>query len=405
MSDTNPEVEEKKTEEVQSQTLKTPIETTTVHPSAHKPTPKTKSKKGLIYGLSAFAIIIVLILGATFIRFGSQTVLARAFDAIGQHQTAFGLDLLASRGFGGMSKAGAVDISKPETCKNLWDVTNFSSSDYSAISGSMALKLEPNNLALKDKFGYDAYFKGNVNFNDIAANIYTDQKIVADSDMIQKATGASEQPGTKSYGLVTLSGKAEALTKAQEAGFVNLINIAINTKDFNASGGLNGWYKQDFELSSSQKEGIGEIAEVVKQNISTRPETVLSPDTMKEVYVFYCSGLEKVEFGSPRMVTLGSGEYTTTKEVRPLYITSKANAVGANQAYQKALPDLVDKIGKDTTFKTFIKSKYDDFIKLDKASMKVSGITSTSNPPTKEEFEKSVDKFFSENLTKEATAK
>ncbi len=391
MSDNTPKMDGINTD--QSTTTET-INTSTA--AETKADIKKKSKKGFVYTAITLGVILLLILGATFIKFGTQSIVARALDATGQHQTAFGLDLINTQGFGTMSKAGAVDISKPETCKNVWDISSFKSTDYSAIAGSTNFKIEPNNSTFKSNFSYEGYLKGNLNLNDAAADIFTDQKLVLDADLIQKGLGTA---GAKSYGVVTLAGKGELLTSARDAGYINLLNLALNTKDFNVNGGLNGWYKQDFALTDDQKAGVSDITDVIKKNISVRPDSVLSADSLQAIYTYYCSGLEKVEFGAPKSMTFGTGDYTKTKYVRPLSIILKPDA---NKIYLDKLPDLVDKIGKDITFRNYVKSRYDDYLKYGYGVMKLSGNMSDSKPPSKADFDKQIDQLFDKELTKEA---
>ncbi|GAB4143819.1 MAG: hypothetical protein OHK0017_01670 [Patescibacteria group bacterium] len=358
---------------------------------------KAGSKKGLWYGLGGLVALLVLLLVAFFASFGTQTLAAQSFDAVGLHKQALALDTAKVKGFDYLNKVGGIDPKNPESCGALLEVMNYHNVDFAALSGTTYVEVKPVSSTYADKLNYSGTFQGVVNIKDATTEIMLDNTANFDSALLDKLNGTTS---SSNLGQASINLKAGAKLN-KDAGFLSLMNMALKSKDVSLEGRLNNWYKQDLGLSQTQKEGIQEISTVVNSWLLTKPTDAFTDESLKEMYVFYCNGIEKVEIGSPKTVEFGVDPYRVAKKVRPISVVMKSDS---QKIYTEKLPDLMVKLAKDSKLRSFLKGQYDNVNKLAAAAAKIDPSMKSTTVPTKAEFEQQIDKSLDE-VKKEDIAK
>jgi hypothetical protein len=333
----------------------------------------------------ALLIVFVLLIGGIFIRIEAQSLASKILDSTGQHEAAFALDNLSLGGSTNFSSYTNVDLQKPETCKNLVNTQNKASSGNFAYSGNMYVEFTPTNPAYADKFNYRGLSTLNLTPKDSSLQLILDQNVKFDSEVLNKIYPSS----INNLGQTDFRFKSDVAADLKNTVTVDFTKIFLKNKNGTIDEKLNGPYKEDLKFSETQKQAIQDLSDLVSELGSTKPEQLFSQKSLEEIYTYYCSFIEKVEFKAAQNVDFGSGDSKTTKMVRPLLITFKANG---SEITKEKLPALLDTISKDQTFISFFKSKYDSYVKFLKATDDIFNVK--TNPITKSEFETNIDSYF-----------
>jgi len=359
-----------------------------------KPSAKKTSKKGLIISLTSLVVVIILLVVATFVKFGNQTVLARTLDAVGQHKLALGADYFGTKGFSStQANILNLDPSNPKDCENIWtsisttpikDLGKIVGADtVSKQSSTVKYQIKPVANDYQDKFSFEGYISSGINTKDNLIGVSFDSAVITDFDAIKKIIeqGGASSASFPDYGPSVLSGKAKIVTDTKNV-YTNLPELQFKTKNFNVGGGLTNWYKTDaVNATQADKDKYNKVVAKFTEN---KLSDALSDETGKAIFAYLCSGVQSYTVESPTTVTFGDGQYSKTKDVRPVTLTLKPDFY---TNYLKNIPNIIEKISQDQKLKPFLKNNYDNIVEI----AKTDGSTSY---PTKEEFNKSVDEMF-----------
>jgi len=320
------------------------------------------------------SLVAVLILGVVAILpFGNQTVVARFLDSIGQSQAAFAVDMLASKNGDLQTQAkilsefASIDVSKPDTCGKLWSLSNFSFSDNARISGKQSVTINPANNYEKN-FNLQGFSEGNINLADNKVEFIANGLVNFDGDKwkeVSERLGANKDQKTSSFG--QLQGRMDLSgALSLDNYFINLDRFGLFSDKLQTNFMLKVANKND--LTDKQKEGIKDITSTIVELLKTKPTDVFSEDTGKAIYTFTCQGFEKVSIEAPKKVDFGFDKYQRSDEVRPIVFTLKNNY---DDIYTEKSVDLISKIMGDQKFKSFLKSKYPEAKKISEAGKKI----------------------------------
>lgn len=328
----------------------------------------SKPSKKLIFGLSAFGLLLVIII-AFLIPLGGRTLLARAFDGTGQHKLAMGTDLFfQGKANGLLQNLNVSDLSNPDQCANAYKILqNEKLNIFQGISGRNKTVIKPIN---NDKILLETSFAGSINPET--------KKASANLEISSKLDKATLDEILKEMKSESLSGVLPLETKAQFSTFfdVNQFLFTVNkfdfkTADLNSSNGLSNYYKADFVKTDIDKEklrqeGISEIISEIKAQTNVKISEIISEDTFKTLSNQVCQTIQKTEVLAPIERDFGVGKVS----VRPVVVTYKPNALEIqiqNNAKQSEI------LEKDQKLKNFLYSKFPSFQKIAISLEKVTG--------------------------------
>lgn len=368
------------------------------------PTQKKKKSKILITTLGISSFLIVSLLLVTFIRFGSQSVLAMTLDGVGAHRAALMVDYVNAKGVQAFNIPGSLDPQNAETCEAIYTTFGSQLFDSAAISGESAVQITPLRSEYKDKYSIQSYNKGGIDIAQNKAHILNNTIITVNPNQLSEEFDADI---ISNYGdKASISIEAEGILNGAEAGYIAVRELSLQSEDFNLSGSLNGWYKQDFAtidgetvLTATQKEGIYELTELGNEVFleALQPNNYLSEDTKKQLFGSSCSSINSIEILSPESKTFGFGKYATTKQVRPVKIDQNINLNNLNyyETMAKSLEDQ-NNILNDSKLRDLIKSKYAYYIRAFDAGNKIedAGFEKLSE----EDYKLEVDSFIDDQI-------
>jgi len=371
---------------------------TTTHKHTSKSKKDSKSSKGLITGLVALLLVLVLIIGSVFLRIGNQTVLARTLDALGQHKLALSSDYIGSKGL--LSKqagASTLDPSKPEDCAAIWTQISSSSlndlqkdlasTDYNKQSSVAKYLIQPVANDYKDKFKFEGFYATSSDIKNSDVAFSTTSSLNIDTDALTKAV-PSVSGIAPDLGLVSLSGTGKFVLQSKKM-FVSLPDLNLKAKGLDEKGSLSSSYSYD--MPANDATSVNPTVDTEKLNkalgrfLSPKLNEALSDDTGKAIFAYFCSGVKSYTVEAPADMSFGLNEYTRRRYVRPTTLELKPDFYSV---YLKGLPNLIEKLSQDPKLKPFLKANYDTFKELNQTS------TKPSEFPTREEFDKQVDGMF-----------
>lgn len=363
----------------------------------------SKPSKKLIFGLSAFGILFVIIV-VLLIPLGGRTLLARAFDGTGQHKLAMGTDLFfQGKANGLLQNLNVSDLSNPDQCANAYKILqNEKLNIFQGISGRNKTVIKPIN---NDKILLETNFAGSINPET--------KKASANLEIISKLDKATLDEILKEMKSESLSGVLPLETKIQASTFfdVNQFLFTINkfdfkTADLNSSNGLSNYYKADFVKTDTDKEklrqeGISEIISEIKTQTNVKMSEIISEDTFKTLSNQACQTIQKTEVLAPIERDFGVGNVS----VRPVVTTYKPNALEIQMENSTKQSEILE---KDQKLKNFLYSKFSSFQKIaislekvtgeaakDKNGKLIKNLTAEELKIYEEEYKKGVDQWLS----------
>ena len=362
-----------------------------------------KPSKKLIFGLSAFGLLFVIIL-ALLIPLGGRTLLARAFDGTGQHKLAMGTDLFfQGKANGLLQNLSVSDLSNPDQCANAYKIVqNEKLNIFQGLSGRNKTVIKP---ADSDKILLESSFVGAINpeTKKASANLELTSKI--DPDTLKEIL--KEMKAESLSGVLPLETKAQISTFFDANQFLFTLNkFDLKTSDLNSSNGLSNYYKADFVNKDAEKEklrqeGISEIINEIKTQTNVKLSEIVSEDTFKFLSNSVCQTIEKTEVLAPIDRDFGVGSIS----VRPVVVTYKPNAIELQIENSAKQAEILE---KDQKLKNFLYSKFPSFQKIaisiekitgeatkDKNGKLIKNLTAEELKEHETEYKKGVDEFLS----------
>lgn len=364
-----------------------------------------KISKPAIISLSILGFLILTTI-IMLIPIGGRTLLAKAFDGVGNHKAAFGTDLFFQGKANGLLQNLSVnDLSQTDQCQNAYKILKNEKLNFlMPISGQNKLTIKPSS---NDKVLLETKFGGIINptTRKASANLEMMTKIDQNSakDIIDELAGSGISVGTFVPNEV----------KTQISGFfdINSILFTVNkfdlkTSDINSSNGLSNYYNfdlknQDAAIEKTRQEGLDEVFGELKNLANIKINEVLEENTFNQIAQSTCSGVKSMKVEAPSEVDFEG----TKKLVRPVITEYKENILELQLGEQNKLMTVLQ---KDKKFQDFLIGKYQSYVKLGNGFNKIIPPTDDQKeafkPLTEEEYKAKIAEGFAADRSKEMEA-
>ncbi|MEI6729337.1 MAG: hypothetical protein WCK98_06875 [bacterium] len=360
-----------------------PISTNTnfQHNPKLNPTVNKKKKKGsFLKGLLTLILVLVVTAGLLVFPFFKQSVLAMALDAGGLHKEAMLLDVItrknislvvattADKGNIGnyLSSISTLDVTKPETCRQVWALNNLNLKSYSELGNDGF-------ASIKTTGQYENWVNGKVSFagQASATQVYLDgyvrgelnfqaDKLGQKASTIQKEKTITDQDVQRfnRMGIVTGSINAQGQINTDNFYF-NLDKISLGSNIFDA--GFNFKYADQTYSDDTQKTSIKNTLQGLTELLDINSKDLLSSGAGQDLMQLYCQKILSIKVLSPVDKDFGDEQNKAVKNVRPIEIKFKDNLSDSEKDKGK---QLLRNIIFDDQLKSSIKSKYEPLKKI-----------------------------------------
>jgi hypothetical protein len=360
-----------------------------------------KHGKFILFAIIPLVIVALLLVGFT-VPIKSQTLISRALDTTGFSKQALGVDLINKNDNALLKDLSSVDPTKPDTCKPLWKSGNSLLKNNGLVSGKIQNTTYVVNPTYKDNFTSDIYGEGVIDLKNFETSGNFDIKANIDLDVIKKLIEETEKDSSSAPAdLSKLKGKAKAQLQFEsvvqsEGLFLKIPKLLIDSSLNKTDKSSSDWYKNDFKLNNTQKDGLKELGPLLQELLlSAEPDKILSTPTGELLVTTSCSLISSIEVQKVEDKTFGQGDHKITHTVRPIQIIFKDN-------WQQILIDksfeLSKAIKEDATLKNYLLSRYELVKKIAIAGVKLSEDYDPNKNYdqefNKEDYEKGVNKFF-----------
>jgi hypothetical protein len=359
------------------------------------PTVKAKKKKTSLFKVVLGTVLILTVTaGLLVFPFFKQSVLAIALDTAGLHKEAMLVDVItrknislvvattADTGNVGnyLSSISTLDVSKPETCRQVWALNNLNLKSYSEIGSD-------NFASIKTTGEYENWVNGKVSFAGQASatqsyldgyvrgelNVQAD-KLGQKESSIQKEKTITDQDIQRFSRMGTVSGVVNAQAQLNTDNFYfNLDKISLGSNIFEA--GFNFKYADQAYYSDVQKISIKNTLQGLTELLDINSKDLLSAGAGQDLMQLYCQKIQSIKVLSPVDKEFGDEQTKTVKNVRPIEIQFKDSLSDSEKTVAKKL---LRNIIFDDQLKNSIKSKYELLKKIYENQKTLTPISSNS---------------------------
>jgi len=337
-------------------------------------------KKGRFLQNFFFSFLGLILLFALLIfPFASQSVLAMALDAGGLHKEAMFVDVLTKKAIPLATNAQAngnvgtyissistLDVSKPESCRQVWSVNNLNLNSYSEFGSDNYAQFQTTGK-YQDWLKADAFSSSQISSNQAYFDLnFKGQLDLQVDKLAQKQKEIQKEDSLRNEDLERLN-RAGTVTAALNFQGVSTLDkfyyavekISLGANNFDL--GFNFKYADQNYLGEKEKQGAGKILEGLNEVLKINSKDLFSPSAGQDLMEIYCQRISSIKVLSPINKDFGTGQNKTTKNVRPIEIQFKEKLSNTEKTKAKAL---LRNIVLDNQLKSSIKSKYEGFKKI-----------------------------------------
>ncbi len=358
-------------------------------PNQYKQQGKTRSISPTI--IVAIVVSIALVVGAFFsflVPVYGQTLASRTMDAMGWHSLAMKVDAIHQQDKA-MAALASIDISKPEQCGQMWPyLDTFKPTRLEAMQFKNLISIKP----VDDRYSQDFFLETYVD----ARMSLVQQKAWAEIEFNGRLNGnklvSLIQEFEPQFSSQELEGDFAILVNGQayldsNLGAFKVPQIKVQGSNFlNTQDSLDKWYKQDFNLTGVQKQGVDELLDVFMDLSELKVTDAITEETGKTILKNYCKLIDKIEVKGPQKVRVGRSSNEIV--ARPIVYNLVQNSA---QIEQQIAPEIAKSLADDSRLPEYLKSKYPEVVRFIRALNKIGGDASGLQEITQKEYEQAID--------------
>ena len=276
-----------------------------------------------------------------------------------------------------LSSSLTLNPSNSLDCAILWQASGgdsiFGQSSPVASSSVNRILVNPVDSNYADKIKLDATVALNTNLKDvrISADLDTDLKI----KNIYDQNSPTQNFDVNLNSILDLSGAYFKFNR-------------LNVSNLNTSGATGDWYVQNFNLNNDQINASKDIAAIFSEVLSTPKSQVYSNVSEARMQQMLCKMIDKVDVSGSQNLSVGSGSYAQSKQVRVVSVTLKSNY---EEILAQELPEVIQVLVNDSTFTGFLKNQYSRVVRFAKNMDILSGNKKSTSVPSQEMYNLTID--------------
>jgi len=276
-----------------------------------------------------------------------------------------------------LGSAISLNPGNPLDCAILWQATGgdtlFGQSSPVAGSSTNHITVSPVDVNYADKIKVDATVVLNSNLKDVraAADIDTDIKV----KNIYEPNSPTQNLDVNLNSILDTTGAYFKFNR-------------FNISGVNTNGATNDWYVQNFNLNNDQITATKDIVSIFAEILSTPKSQVYSNNSEARMQQMMCKLVDRVDVSPSQSITVGSGAYAQTKQVRVASITINPNY---EQILAQEFPEVLQVLLNDSTFTSFLKNQHSRFVRFIKDVDVLSSRNTPSTIPTQDMYNSAVD--------------
>ncbi len=344
-------------------------------------------------------IIIIFVFGGLFsllVPVYGQTLASRTMDAMGWHSLAMKMDAIHQQDKA-MAALASIDVSNPEQCGQMWPYLDaFRPTRLEAMQFKNLTSVRPVNEKYASLFNFEAYLDARISL--------VEKKAWAEMELTGKLNSEQLTAILQEDGLLLSSSKSsekidnwqfliigQAYLDPNFGAFrVPQINLEAG-KFLSTQNSLNSWYKQDFNFTSLQKQGIDDLIGLFGELSTAKISDVITEKTGRTILTNYCKLIDKIEVKGPQKTKIGRNSNELI--VRPVVYNLVQNSA---QIEEQITPEIVKTLVNDPQWPKYLKFRYPEFIRFIRALGKIDESLVLTREPTQKEYEAAIDEWVNE---------